>query len=146
MSDAVDDNAQQTWLDHVKWDDNGLVAAIAQDVTSLEVLMLAWMNRQSLQLTLATGDAHYWSRSRKALWKKGETSGHIQHVKELRLDCDGDAILMKVEQVGEIACHTGSRRCFFNLLEDGRWVVSDVYADGAANKAGVIASARKYSN
>ena len=146
MSDAVDDNAQQTWLDHVKWDDNGLVAAIAQDVTSLEVLMLAWMNRQSLQLTLATGDAHYWSRSRKALWKKGETSGHIQHVKELRLDCDGDAILMKVEQVGEISCHTGSRRCFFNLLEDGRWVVSDVYADGAANKAGVIASARKYSN
>ena len=146
MSDAVGDNAQQTWLDHVKWDDNGLVAAIAQDVTSLEVLMLAWMNRQSLQLTLATGDAHYWSRSRKALWKKGETSGHIQHVKELRLDCDGDAILMKVEQVGEISCHTGSRRCFFNLLEDGRWVVSDVYADGAANKAGVIASARKYSN
>ena len=92
--------SQQTWLDAVKWDDKGLVAAIAQDVTSKEVLMLAWMNRESLALTLATGDAHYWSRSRQALWKKGETSGHIQHVKELRLDCDGDAILMQVEQVG----------------------------------------------
>ncbi len=110
-------------LDQIKWNEQGLVAAIAQDVTSLEVLMLAWMNRESLQLTLDTGDAHYWSRSRKALWKKGETSGHIQHVKELRLDCDGDALLMKVEQVGGIACHTGRRRCFFQLLEGGRWVV-----------------------
>ena len=81
---------QQTWLDAVKWDDKGLVAAIAQDQSSKEVLMLAWMNRESLQLTLTTGDAHYWSRSRQALWKKGETSGHIQHVKELRLDCDGE--------------------------------------------------------
>ena len=114
-----------TWLDAVKWDDKGLVAAIAQDFTTLEVLMLAWMNRDALQLTLDTGDAHYWSRSRQTLWKKGETSGHIQHVKELRLDCDGDAILMKVEQVGNIACHTGRRRCFFNLLDDGRWVVRD---------------------
>ena len=114
-----------TWLDAVKWDDKGLVAAIAQDFATLEVLMLAWMNRDSLQLTLETGDAHYWSRSRQALWKKGETSGHIQHVKELRLDCDGDAILMKIEQVGNIACHTGRRRCFFNLLDDGRWVVQD---------------------
>jgi phosphoribosyl-AMP cyclohydrolase len=114
---------QATWLDNVKWDDKGLVAAIAQDVTSKEVLMLAWMNRESLQLTLNTGDAHYWSRSRQALWKKGESSGHIQHVKEIRLDCDGDAIVMKVEQVGGVACHTGARRCFFNLLKDGRWVV-----------------------
>ena len=121
---------QSQWLDAVKWDDKGLVAAIAQDVTSLEVLMLAWMNRDSLQLTLTTGDAHYWSRSRQALWKKGETSGHIQHVKELRLDCDGDAILMKVEQVGNIACHTGRRRCFFNLLEDGRWVTTDEINEG----------------
>ena len=112
-------------LSAVKWNDLGLVAAIAQDATSKEVLMLAWMNRESLQLTLATGDAHYWSRSRQSLWKKGETSGHIQHVTELRLDCDGDAILLKVEQVGGIACHTGSRRCFFNLLEDGRWIVKD---------------------
>ena len=116
---------QQTWLDAVKWDDKGLVAAIAQDQSSKEVLMLAWMNRESLQLTLTTGDAHYWSRSRQALWKKGETSGHIQHVKELRLDCDGDAILMKVEQVGDIACHTGRRHCFFNLLADNRWIVMD---------------------
>ncbi len=125
-------DVQAQWLDAVKWDDKGLVAAIAQDVTSLEVLMLAWMNRDSLQLTLTTGDAHYWSRSRQALWKKGETSGHIQHVKELRLDCDGDAILMKVEQAGNIACHTGRRRCFFNLLEDGRWVVKDEINDGVA--------------
>jgi len=121
---------QSQWLDAVNWNDKGLVAAIAQDVTSLEVLMLAWMNLESLQLTLTTGDAHYWSRSRQALWKKGETSGHIQHVKELRLDCDGDAILMKVEQVGDIACHTGRRRCFFNLLEDGRWVTKDEINDG----------------
>jgi phosphoribosyl-AMP cyclohydrolase len=120
----VSDAARNSWLDAVKWDDKGLVAAIAQDAKSLEVLMLAWMNRESLQLTLATGDAHYWSRSRQALWKKGETSGHIQHVKELRLDCDGDAILMQVKQVGNIACHTGRRRCFFNLLEDGRWIAS----------------------
>ena len=136
MSEAL----SEMWLDAVKWDDKGLVAAIAQDVTTLEVLMLAWMNRDSLQLTLDTGDAHYWSRSRQALWKKGETSGHIQHVKELRLDCDGDAILMKVEQVGNIACHTGRRRCFFNLLEDGRWVVSDEMNNGA----GVLASAGKF--
>jgi phosphoribosyl-AMP cyclohydrolase len=117
-------------MDAVKWDDKGLVAAIAQDVTSLEVLMLAWMNRESLQLTVTTGDAHYWSRSRQALWKKGETSGHIQHVRELRLDCDGDAILMKVEQVGNVACHTGRRRCFFNLLDDGRWTLNDDVVDG----------------
>ena len=116
---------QQTWLDAVKWDDKGLVAAIAQDQSSKQVLMLAWMSRESLQLTLTTGDAHYWSRSRQALWKKGETSGHIQHVKELRLDCDGDAILMKVEQVGDIACHTGRRHCFFNLLDGNRWIVTE---------------------
>ena len=111
---------QELWLDSVKWDDKGLVAAIAQDATSKEVLMLAWMNRESLLLTLTTGNTHYFSRSRQALWKKGETSGHLQHVKELRLDCDGDAILMKVDQVGGIACHTGRWRCFFNLLEIGR--------------------------
>jgi phosphoribosyl-AMP cyclohydrolase len=110
-------------LDQIKWNEKGLVAAIAQDAASLEVLMLAWMNRDSLQLTLETGDAHYWSRSRQALWKKGETSGHIQHVKELRLDCDGDALLLKVDQVGGIACHTGRRRCFYQLLEGRRWVI-----------------------
>ena len=126
---------QQSWLDAVKWDDKGLVAAIAQDVTTLEVLMLAWMNRESLQLTLSTGHAHYWSRSRQALWKKGETSGHIQHVKEFRLDCDGDAILMKIEQTGGIACHTGRWRCFFNLLDDGRWIISDATARDVADEA-----------
>jgi phosphoribosyl-AMP cyclohydrolase len=136
-------NAQQQWLDAVKWDDKGLVAAIAQDVSSNEVLMLAWMNRESLQLTLATGDAHYWSRSRQSLWKKGETSGHIQHVKELRLDCDGDAILIKVEQIGGIACHTGSRRCFFNLLNDGRWIVSDESAGNAADQGSQTTPSRK---
>ena len=116
-------------LDAVKWNADGLVPAIAQDATSLEVLMLAYMNRESLALTIETGDAHYWSRSRTARWKKGETSGHIQHVKELRLDCDGDTILLKVEQVGGIACHTGRRRCFFMLQEnaDGnsRWRLTD---------------------
>ena len=126
---------EQSWLDAVKWDDKGLVAAIAQDVTTLEVLMLAWMNRESLQLTLSTGHAHYWSRSRQGLWKKGETSGHIQHLKELRLDCDGDAILMKIEQTGGIACHTGRRRCFFNLLGDGRWIISDATARDVADEA-----------
>lgn len=113
-----------TLLDAVKWNEHGLVPAIAQDATTNEVLMLAYMNRESLTLTLETGDAHYWSRSRKALWRKGETSGHIQHVRELRLDCDGDTLLMKVEQVGGIACHTGRRRCFFNRLADGVWVLT----------------------
>ena len=135
----MSDSMQQLWLDAVNWDDKGLVAAIAQDATSNEVLMLAWMNRDSLQRTLATGDAHYWSRSRQALWKKGETSGHIQHVKELRLDCDGDAILMKVEQVGGVACHTGRRRCFFNLLDGDRWLVTDEVAD----EGSVLASSDK---
>jgi len=120
----VNETQQSIWLNAVKWNEQGLVPAIAQDAASKEVLMLAWMNRESLQLTLSSGDAHYWSRSRKQLWKKGETSGHIQHVKEIRLDCDGDTVLLLVEQVGGIACHTGRRRCFFNLLNDGRWVVN----------------------
>ena len=111
-------------LDAVKWNEHGLVAAIAQDATSKDVLMMAWMNRESLALTLASGDVNYWSRSRKALWKKGESSGHIQHVRELRLDCDGDTILLTVEQVGGIACHTGRANCFFNLRQDGAWVVT----------------------
>jgi phosphoribosyl-AMP cyclohydrolase len=111
-------------VDALSWNESGLIPAIAQDATSGEVLMLAWMSRESLALTLQTGDAHYWSRSRKALWKKGETSGHIQHVRELRLDCDGDTLLLKVEQVGGIACHTGRRHCFFQRREDGRWVIN----------------------
>lgn len=111
-------------IDAIAWNEHGLVAAIAQDATSKDVLMMAWMNRESLALTLKTGDAHYWSRSRKALWKKGESSGHIQHVKSIRLDCDGDAILLTVEQVGGIACHTGRANCFFNLAENGQWIVT----------------------
>lgn len=107
----------------VKWNEHGLVAAIAQDAASKDVLMMAWMNQESLALTLATGDAHYWSRSRQALWKKGESSGHIQHVKEIRLDCDGDTILLMVEQVGGIACHTGRAHCFFKRHSNGEWQV-----------------------
>ncbi len=119
---------EAAWLDAIAWNEQGLVPAIAQDVASGEVLMLAWMNRAALARTLATGDAVYWSRSRQSLWHKGETSGHFQHVREVRLDCDADAVLLKVEQVGA-ACHTGRRRCFFNLLRDGRWVADDPAPD-----------------
>jgi phosphoribosyl-AMP cyclohydrolase len=110
------------WLDQVQWPPEGLVAAIAQDAATGKVLTLAWMNREALARTVETGEAHYWSRSRGRLWRKGETSGHVQSVREVRLDCDGDAILLQVEQVGGIACHTGRERCFFQRLEDGRWV------------------------
>jgi len=110
------------WLEQVKWADNGLVAAIAQDAASGKVLTLAWMNREALARTADTGFAHYWSRSRRKLWRKGETSGHVQKVREIRLDCDQDAVLLVVEQVGGIACHTGRERCFFKRLERDRWV------------------------
>ena len=110
------------WLDTVKWSADGLVPAIAQEAVSGKVLTLAWMNREALAQTAATGFAHYWSRSRRALWRKGESSGHVQKVREVRLDCDSDAILLVVEQAGGIACHTGRERCFFQKLEDGRWV------------------------
>jgi phosphoribosyl-AMP cyclohydrolase len=110
------------WLDQVKWAQDGLVAAIAQDAASGRVLTLAWMNREALARTAETGEAHYWSRSRNRLWRKGEASGHVQRVREIRLDCDDDAILLQVEQVGGIACHTGRERCFFKRLENGRWV------------------------
>ena len=118
-------DVNKDWLDAVAWNEQGLVPAIAQDAADGEVLMMAWMNRDALAKTLETGEAVYWSRSRGALWHKGETSGHFQRVKEIRLDCDGDTLLLKVEQIGGIACHTGRRRCFFNKLEDGRWVVTD---------------------
>ena len=111
-------------LDAVKWGADGLVPTIAQDEKSNEVLMLAYMNRASLALTIQTGEAHYYSRSRQSLWKKGESSGHVQKVKELRLDCDGDTILIKVAQTGGIACHTGRRRCFFYRLENGAFVTT----------------------
>ena len=110
------------WLDTVKWDANGLVPAIAQDAATSKVLTLAWMNRESLAKTVATGEAHYWSRSRRRLWKKGEESGHVQKVREVRLDCDDDVVLLEVEQAGGIACHTGRQSCFFRRLEDRRWV------------------------
>ena len=117
------------WLDEVAWNSEGLAPAIAQDAASGEVLMLAWMNREALARTLDTGEAVYWSRSRKALWKKGETSGHLQRVREIRIDCDADAIVMKVESVGGVACHTGRRRCFFRRLEgagsSARWVETE---------------------
>jgi phosphoribosyl-AMP cyclohydrolase len=113
------------WLDKVKWADDGLVPAIAQDAASGRVLNLAWMNREALARTAETGEAHYWSRSRAKLWRKGEQSGHVQKVKSLRLDCDEDVVLLEVEQVGGIACHTGRQSCFFQRLENGQWVSAD---------------------
>lgn len=109
------------WLERVRWNDAGLAPAIAQDAVSGEVLMVAWMNRAALTETAASGQAVYWSRSRSRLWRKGESSGHIQQVREILLDCDADAILLKVEQVGGIACHTGRRSCFFERLEGEHW-------------------------
>ena len=109
------------WLDAVRWQSDGLVPAIAQDRDSGRVLTLAWMNREALDLTVRTREAHYWSRSRRRLWRKGEQSGHVQRVEDVRLDCDGDALLVTVVQVGGIACHTGRERCFFRRLENGRW-------------------------
>lgn len=113
------------WLDQIRWDDAGLVPAIAQDAHSGRVLMMAWMNREALTLTAQTGIAHYWSRSRNRLWKKGESSGHVQQVSELRLDCDGDVILMQVEQGQGMACHTGRESCFYLRLQDDRWQAVD---------------------
>ena len=118
-------NAGMDWLDQVKWAADGLVAAIAQDAATGRVLTLAWMNREALARTAETGEAHYWSRSRRRLWRKGEESGHVQKVRELRLDCDGDAVLLQVEQMGGIACHTGRESCFYRKLENGSWVTTD---------------------
>ena len=109
----------------IKWNDQGLVPAIAQDWQTGEVLMLAWMNLEALQLSLSEQRAIYWSRSRKALWRKGEESGHVQQLKELRIDCDADTVLMKVEQIGGIACHTGRRHCFFQKITDAGIEITD---------------------
>jgi phosphoribosyl-AMP cyclohydrolase len=117
MSDA--------WLDKVKWAQDGLAPAVAQETGSGRVLTVAWMNREALGQTVSTGEAHYWSRSRRKLWHKGEESGHVQKVKSIRLDCDEDVILLEVEQVGGIACHTGRHSCFFQRLDGGKWVVTD---------------------
>lgn len=111
----------QTILDEIKWNESGLITAIAQQHDTGKVLMVAWMNRQALQATIEEGRAVYYSRSRKKLWRKGEQSGHIQKLKELRIDCDSDAVLMQVEQVGGIACHTGRAACFYRRYEDRRW-------------------------
>ena len=113
------------WLDKVRWDANGLVPVIAQEASTNDVLMFAWMNREALAKTVETGRAVYFSRSRQRLWFKGEESGHVQHVRELRLDCDEDVVLLKVEQVSGIACHTGRHSCFFSVLKDGLWHASD---------------------
>jgi phosphoribosyl-AMP cyclohydrolase len=109
------------WLNEIKWDEQGLVPVIAQDASSGEVLMFAWMNREALEKTAAIGQAVYWSRSRRKMWHKGEESGHFQKVVEIRTDCDNDVVLLRIEQVGGIACHTGRKSCFFQRLDDGCW-------------------------
>ena len=127
-----------SWMDAVIWNEHELVPAIAQDAASMRVLTLAWMNREALARTVATRQAHYWSRSRAKLWHKGELSGHVQRVLEVRLDCDNDAVLLIIEQEGGISCHTGHGRCFFQRLENGAWhdvepVLKDpkaIYGDG----------------
>ena len=113
------------WLDKVKWARDGLVPVVAQEAGSGRVLTVAWMNREALDRTVQSGEAHYWSRSRRKLWRKGEESGHVQKVKSVRLDCDEDVVLLEVEPAGGIACHTGRHSCFFQKLEGGRWVVTD---------------------
>lgn len=113
----------ENWLNKVNWSEDGLIPVVTQEVSSNSVLMVAWMDRNALKLTIETGKAVYWSRTRKKLWHKGEESGHIQQVKEIYLDCDKDVLLLMVEQVGGIACHTGRHNCFFNKLENEQWVV-----------------------
>lgn len=114
-----------SWLDEIRWDDKGLAPAIAQDAQTGRILMVAWMNRESLALTAEKGEAIYWSRSRNKLWHKGEESGHVQKVKEIRLDCDEDVIVLQVEQQGGIACHTGRESCFYRVLKNGVWEAVD---------------------
>ena len=122
----------QDWLELVHWNEQGLVNVIAQDAASGRILMVAWMNREALELTADTHVAHYWSRSRNRLWQKGEESGHRQTVRDIRLDCDGDAVLLTVEQTGGVACHTGRESCFYRRLEKGGWhVVEPVLKDPA---------------
>jgi phosphoribosyl-AMP cyclohydrolase len=118
------------WLNAIKWDENGLVPAIAQDAETGEVLMFAWMNREALAKTAELGEAVYFSRSRRKLWHKGEESGHTQKVREIRTDCDSDVVLLKIDQTGGIACHTGRRSCFFNRLDGDEWsAVEEVLKD-----------------
>ncbi|MES1983125.1 MAG: phosphoribosyl-AMP cyclohydrolase [Pseudomonadota bacterium] len=114
----------EIWLNKINWSDDGLIPAIAQDANG-RVLMMAWMDREALRLTVQSGEAVYWSRSRKKLWHKGEQSGHTQRIVQISIDCDGDVVLLQVEQRGGIACHTGHASCFFSHLEDGLWVEGD---------------------
>ena len=126
------------WIERVRWNIDGLVPAIAQDAATHRVLTLAWMNREALKKTVKTQLAHYWSRSRAKLWRKGERSGHVQRIREIRMDCDSDTILLIVEQVGGIACHTGRERCFYKRLEGDQWIAVEpvlkdpdtIYGDG----------------
>jgi phosphoribosyl-AMP cyclohydrolase len=115
----------EAWLDELAFDADGLIAAVAQEVGTGKLLMLAWMNREALSETVRSGRAVYWSRSRNRLWRKGEDSGHVQLVRQVRVDCDADVVVLEVEQVGGIACHTGHGRCFFRKLENGRWVETE---------------------
>lgn len=114
-----------SWLDEIRWDEKGLAPAIAQDARTGRILMVAWMNRESLAQTADKGEAVYWSRSRNKLWHKGEESGHVQKVREIRLDCDEDVIVLQVEQQGGIACHTGRESCFYRVLRNGVWEAVD---------------------
>ena len=122
---ASDLDERRFWLDALKWDAQGMIPAIAQDAASGRVVMFAWMNLESLQLTVETGNAVYWSRSRQRLWRKGEESGNFQKVISIRADCDGDVLLLEIEQVGGMACHTGRESCFFLELRGERWVAVD---------------------
>ncbi|MGH8750473.1 MAG: phosphoribosyl-AMP cyclohydrolase [Burkholderiales bacterium] len=115
----------EAWLNQVNWTHDGLVPVVVQEAGSNKVLMFAWMNRAALQRTVQGGEAVYWSRARKKLWRKGEESGHVQKVREIRLDCDHDVLLLTVEQIGGIACHTGRQHCFFHRLDNGKWVITD---------------------
>jgi len=117
--------SQPDWLDEIKWTSDGLVPAIAQDYETGQILMMAWMNRESLVLTVQENRAIYWSRSRQKLWRKGEESSHVQQIHEIRLDCDNDVIILKVEQLGGIACHTGRRSCFYRVLNNDQWEAVD---------------------
>jgi phosphoribosyl-AMP cyclohydrolase len=131
------------FTEQVSWNGDGLVPAIAQDYKSGRILMMAWMNRESLRLTVEEGRAVYWSRSRAKLWRKGESSGHEQRLRELRLDCDGDTLVLLVEQLGGIACHTGRTSCFYSVLKDGQWQINqpvirepqDIYSSTTTNRS-----------
>ncbi|MFT5720909.1 MAG: phosphoribosyl-AMP cyclohydrolase [Motiliproteus sp.] len=127
MSDQVVSKHESSppWLEDIKWTSDGLVPAIAQDYQSGKVLMLAWMNPEALELTVREQRAIYWSRSRNRLWRKGEESGHVQELQDIRLDCDSDVILLQVKQLGGIACHTGRQHCFYKALKDGQWQAAE---------------------